>query len=252
MSDRASVGISLSSFVSRGLPAEPDGARRLGLKLACASLVLACLPGMAAAAASQGDALTALRTALEQGADAAVGQLGAKGGFANDPKWRIPLPAALEKSKKLLKLAGQGDAIDKLQASMNEAAERAVSGARPLLASAIRDMSVSDAQGILTGGEDSVTQYFRGKTETSLDAQFRPVVSEQLASLDVAQQYDAIAGQGAKVGLVKEDAASLDNYVTGKAMDAIYAMIAEKEREIRANPLAAGSDVVKRVFGALR
>src|SRR5690606_16023828 len=121
-------------------------------------------------------------------------------------------------SEKLLRFAGQGDALDSLEATMNDAAERAVSRAKPLLYSAIRDMSVADAQRILTGGDDSVTGYFREKTESALGEEFRPVVSSQLQSLGVAQQYDAIAGRGAKFGLVDADAASLDGYVTGRAI----------------------------------
>ncbi len=240
---------------TRHLHAEPAAAggcsRRLVLGLGCASLALVALPAWAAGV-GQADALAAVRGALEKGADAAVSQLGAAGGFANDPKWRIPLPGALEKSEKLLRFAGQGEALDALEASMNTAAEQAVSRAKPLLSAAIRDMKVSDAQRILTGGDDSVTGYFREKTETALGEEFRPVVSSQLQSLGVAKQYDAIAGRGAKFGLVKEDAASLDGYVSGKAIDAVYAMIAEKERAIRADPISAGSDVLKRVFGAIR
>lgn len=227
-----------------------DPARRFVLAAGAAAATLLALPGMTAAAG--GDALAALRGALEKGADAAVSQLGAQGGFGTGSKWRIPLPDALQKGRKLLKLAGQGEALDQLEASMNQAAEQAVAGAKPLLAAAIRDMSVSDAQKIIQGGDDSVTRYFREKTQGELDAQFRPVVSRELQSLGVAQQYDAIAGHGAKAGLVKADAASLDGYVSGKAIDAVYALIAEQERAIRADPLSAGSEVVKRVFGSLR
>jgi len=229
----------------------PDTSRRLVLGIGCATFALVAMP-LRAAGIGQSDALAAVRAALEKGADAAVAQLGTSGGFANDPKWRIPLPEALRKSEKLLRLAGQGGALDTLEATMNDAAERAVSRAKPLLSAAIRDMQVSDAQRIITGGDDSVTAYFRGKTETGLDAEFRPVVSSQLQSLGVAKQYDAIAGRGAKFGLVKEDAATLDGYVTGKAIDAVYAMIAEKERAIRADPISAGSDVLKKVFGSIR
>ncbi len=242
----------LADSVRNRVPSLPgDASRRLLLGMGAAAVALAALP-VRASGIGGSDALAALRAALEQGADAAVAQLGASGGFANDPKWRIPLPEALRKSEKLLRFAGQGEALDTLETTMNDAAERAVARARPLLSAAIRDMEVSDAQRILTGGDDSVTGYFREKTETELDAEFRPVVGQQLESLDVAKQYDAIAGRGAKFGLVKEDAATLDGYVTGKAIDAVYAMIAEKERAIRADPISAGSDVLKRVFGAIR
>lgn len=225
--------------------------RRLVLGAACAVLLLGALPSRVIGI-GQTDALAAVRGALEKGADAAVAQLGAHGGFANDPQWRIPLPGALRKSEKLLRFAGQGDALDSLEATMNDAAERAVSRAKPLLYSAIRDMSVADAQRILTGGDDSVTGYFREKTESALGEEFRPVVSSQLQSLGVAQQYDAIAGRGAKFGLVDADAASLDGYVTGRAIDAVYALIAEKERAIRADPVSTGSELLKRVFGSIR
>lgn len=203
-------------------------------------------------AISDRDTLAALRTALEKGADAAVGQLGRTGGFSRDPKHRIPLPHALATAEPLLRMAGKGEELDRLVESMNTAAERAVPKARPLLTRAIRSMQVEDARAIITGGDDSVTRYFREKTESALTGEFRPEIAKQVAGLGIARQYDALAGRGARLGLVDSDATSMDGYVTARALDALYGAIAEQERAIRANPLQAGSAILGKVFGALK
>ncbi len=203
-------------------------------------------------AISGADATGALRMALDKGAAAAVSQLGVAGGFSGNPKVRIGLPEGLRQGEKLLRLAGRGDDLDALEASMNRAAEMAVPAARQMLTNAIRAMSVSDAKAILTGGEDSVTQFFRDKTFASLTQKFLPEVAKVVGKLGLAQSYNALAGQALKLGLLKEESASVERYVTGKALDGLYLMIAEQEKAIRADPVAAGGKLLQKVFGAMR
>lgn len=151
-----------------------------------------------------------------------------------------------------MRMMGKGRDLDALLAAMNRAAELAVPKAKTLLTDAVKSMSVEDAKGILTGGDDSVTRFFRAKTETGLTEQFLPAVSTQVSKLGLAQSYDRLAGKGAKFGLVDEESASMDRYVTARALDGLYLMIAREERALRANPLKAGSDLLGKVFGLLR
>jgi hypothetical protein len=134
---------------------------------------------------------------------------------------------------------------------MNKAAEQAVPQARPLLINAVKSMTLVDAKNILTGGDYSVTQFFRTRTAKSLGEKFLPLVKQQTDRLGLAQKYNQFAGEGVKLGLIQGDAANIEQYVTAKALDGLYAMIGEEERAIRQNPAKAGSAIVSKVFGAL-
>ena len=200
---------------------------------------------------SSRDANAALKAALDQGANAAVARLGRTDGFWANPKVKIPLPEHLQRARSALKLIGKGDEVDALELAVNRAAEEAVPQAKALLVSAVRTMSVDDAKQILRGGDDSVTQFFKSKTSSQLFERFLPIVRKVTEKSGLAQQYNALASQGAAFGLVKAEQASVERYVTTKALDGLYTMIAEEERKIRANPVAAGSDIIRRVFGVL-
>ncbi len=201
---------------------------------------------------SHTDAVSGLKAALEKGSVAAVGKLGVADGFFANPKVKIPLPDSLQKIEKGLKLLGMEKQADELVLSMNRAAEAAVPEARILLLNAVKQMSVDDAKKILSGGDDSVTQYFKGKTQTPLGQKFLPIIKKTTARVGLAQKYNALAGKGMKLGLVKEEQASIEQYVTAKALDGLYLMIAEEERAIRKDPIGSGSAILKKVFGALK
>jgi hypothetical protein len=109
-----------------------------------------------------------------------------------------------------------------------------------------------DAKAILTGGDGSVTNFFRNKTATPLGVKFLPIVELATNRVGLAQKYDQLAGQAAKLGLVKGDSANIEEYVTRQALDGLYLMIGEEEHTIRQDPAAAGSAIVSKVFGALR
>lgn len=198
------------------------------------------------------DASAGLKAALDQGVTSAVASLGKADGFWGNPKVRIPLPENLQRAKSALKLMGKGREIDELERAINRAAEEAVPQSKQLLTNAVKSMTVDDAKRILTGGDDSVTQFFKAKTAPQLTERFLPVVGKVTAKSGLAQQYNSLAGQAAQFGLVKADEATIERYVTQKALDGLYTMIGEEERKIRANPVAAGSDIVRRVFGALK
>lgn len=197
--------------------------------------------------ASQG-----LKTALEKGAVAAVGLLGQPNGFLGNEKVRIPLPGFLNDAARLMKTLGQGKRVDELLTTMNRAAEAAVPKARPLLIDAVKSMNVTDAKKILTGGDTSVTRFFSDKTRTPLFGQFLPVVTQATEKVGLAAQYNQVAGKAAGMGLLKKDDANIENYVTNKTLDGLFTMIGEEEKKIRQDPVAAGSAILTKVFGAVR
>ena len=215
----------------------------LGLPLAAFAVGLADI--------SNQDATGGLKEALTQGATKAVASLGKTDGFLGNGKVKIPLPKTLKQSEKLLRAAGMGKQADELVTAMNRAAEAAVPEAKELLVGAIKSMSVDDAKKILTGGDDSVTRFFRDKTGKQLTEKFLPIVKTQTAKVDLAQKYDQVAGQATKFGVIKQEDANIDQYVTKKAIDGLFTMIAEEERAIRANPLGAAGNLAQKVFGAL-
>jgi hypothetical protein len=228
--------------------------RSLALALA-ATPVLLLPPGARAqglAALSNADATKGVKAALETGALAAVNLLGVQDGFLANPKVHIPLPGVLQDAARLLKALGRKQQVEDLELAINRAAENAVPLARTLLVNAVRTMSVTDAKNILTGGDTSVTAFFADRTRSPLSAEFLPVVSRATARVDLAAKYDRVAGQAAGFGLVKKEDASIDQYVTRKALDGLYLVIGDEEKKIRSNPVAAGSDILRKVFGAIR
>lgn len=231
-------------------------------RLAC--LRLATLPGLlpvllpraahaqGLAGISNADAVQGLRAALETGATQAVALLGAPDGFLGNPRVRIPLPGWLEQVAGLLKATGRRKDVEELEVAMNRAAEQAVPMAKALLVKAVKTMGVDDARRILTGGDTSVTEFFASRTRQPLGQQFLPVVRQATAKVGLAARYDRVAGKAAGMGLVKAEDASIDGYVTRKALDGLYLMIGEEEKKIRRDPLGSGSAILGKVFGALR
>jgi hypothetical protein len=220
------------------------------------ALVAALVAGSAQALSlddlSNKDASGGLKEALTQGATKAVGMLGKTDGFLGNPKVKIPLPESLQKAEGLMRSFGMGKYADELETSMNRAAEAAVPEAKALLVNSIKQMSVQDAKAILTGGDDAATQYFKRTTSAPLGEKFKPIVKKAMAKVKLADKYEKFAGKAAKYGLVKEEDTHLENYVTQKALDGLYLMIAEEEKSIRQDPVGAAGSLAKKVFGALQ
>jgi hypothetical protein len=209
-------------------------------------------PAAHAAGITESDAALGVRAALERGAVVAVGLLGRSGGFLDNPKVRIPLPGFLNDAAKLLKYTGQQRRIDELITAMNRAAEAAVPQAKTLLVNAVKAMSVEDGKQILTGGDNAVTQFFAGKTRVPLSVTFLPIVTRATEKVSLAAKYNAVAGKAAGLGLLRQDDANIEQYVTGKALDGLYLVIGEEERKIRRDPIGSGSAILKKVFGSLK
>ena len=226
--------------------------RKFTSALVCLGGLWGVAPIARAAGITESDAALGMRAALERGATVAVGLLGQAGGFLDNPKVRIPLPGFLNDAAKLLKMTGQQKKVDELVVAMNRAAEAAVPEAKALLVSAVKSMSVEDGRQILSGGDNSVTQFFATKTRAPLAERFLPIVTKATEKVSLADKYNKVAGQVASLGLVDKDEANVQRYVTGKALDGLYLMIAEEERKIRQNPIGTGSAILQKVFGSLK
>ena len=200
---------------------------------------------------TQSDASGGLKDALSQGARIAVQQLGAPGGFANDPQVRIELPGNLGRAAKTMRRLGMGAQVDQLEASMNSAAEAAVPQAQALLLDAVRQMTVQDAKSILSGGENAATQYLDRSSREQIRARFLPIVKQATDQVGLAKQYNAFAGQAASFGVLDARNANIENYVTEQALDGLFEVIAEQEASIRQDPASAATSLAKKVFGAL-
>jgi hypothetical protein len=158
----------------------------------------------------------------------------------------------LQKAEKTLRMIGMGKDADDLRAAMNHAAEAAVADAKPVFKQALTSMTLADAKGILTGGEDAGTQYFRKATSAQLLTRFKPIIAQETAKLQIAPLYDKYAGKAAKMGLITPQDANLNDYVTQKALDGLFSRIADEERAIRKDPVGQSSAIIKKVFGAVR
>ncbi|MFM9887594.1 MAG: DUF4197 domain-containing protein [Burkholderiales bacterium] len=200
---------------------------------------------------SNQDAVTGLREALVQGSGRAVGLLGKTDGFLGNPQVRIPLPQSLQRIEGTMRMFGLGHQADELVTTMNRAAESAVPEARTLLVDSIKKMSISDAKGILAGPPDGATQYFKRTTSSALAARFLPIVQQATAKVQLTEMYNNYAGKAASFGLLNAEDANLDQYITQRALDGLFTMIAEEEKSIRANPMGSAVNIVKRVFGAI-
>ena len=201
---------------------------------------------------SNNDQVSSLKQALIQGAESAVANLSKQNGYLGNDKVRIPLPDSLQKADGLLRKFGMGKYADDLTTSINRAAETAVPEAKELLVGAVNKMTVDDAKGILTGGSDAATQYFRKNTEAALAGKFKPVVATSIQKVKLAETYDQFAEKGVQFGLIDKRDTKMDDYITRKAMDGLFVMMAEQEKAIRANPLEATGNLAKKIFSAIK
>lgn len=204
----------------------------------------------AAGTLSNEDMVAGLKEALGQGTQFAVDQLGRDGGFLDNARVRIPMPKSLAWVEKSLRVLHQDRLADEFVASMNHAAERAVPEAASIFGDAIRQMSLEDARGILSGPDDAATQYFRRTTSAALTRKLRPIVEQATARAGVTASYkNMMSKAGGLTSLLSQDATDLDGYVTDKTLDGLFLMVAEEEKRIRENPLARSSELLRKVFG---
>ncbi len=194
------------------------------------------------------EAAGGLKLALGKAAERVVGQLGRPGGFANDPKVRIGMPGALGKLNGLFSSLDRTGLTGNLTGKLNAAAESAVSKALPLLKTAITRMTVTDALGIVMGGDTSATDYFRRTMGETLQTEMRPVVANSLSRVKAFQALDRFSAKSSLVA-GQFGAKDMTGYVTQKASDGVFLYLGEQERAIRANPLSTGSKLIGKIFG---
>jgi hypothetical protein len=200
---------------------------------------------------SEQEAAGGIREAMAQGVQRAVLQLGQRDGFYADDALRIRAPGQLRKITDTARQLGAGKQVDEFELAMNRAAEQAVPLAADVFADAVREMTVRDALDIVRGEEDAGTRFFRRVTEDRLRAEFLPIVSDATDRAGVTQRYKAMVGRNS--GLVSllggGESVDLDAYVTDEALDALFAVVAEQEREIRSDPAQRSSELLRKVFG---
>lgn len=216
--------------------------------------------GAALAGLSPDQMAGGLKEALGKGVERAVAFLGRTNGFLTNLNVKITMPAKLQSVEKGLRAVGQGQLVDDFIGSMNRAAEQAVPAAAAVFGDSIKQMSIADAKSILSGTNDAATQYFRRTTQTNLQAKFYPLVQKATDSVGVTASYKQMMGKFSSAGSLgglfgskssaKLDTADIDTYVTDKAMDGLFKVVAEEEKNIRANPLARSSELLQKVFGA--
>lgn len=208
----------------------------------------------------------ALKEALAKGAERAVKQLGTNGGFLTNLSVKIPMPANLQKAEQTLRTLKQDALTDEFVTTMNRAAEQSVPAAAAVFGDATRQMTVADAKTILTGPNDAATQYLRRTSTNALHAQFLPIVKKATDAAGVTAAYKAmLAKAGPAAGIAQAfggafgknlglnpSTLDVDAYVTGKAMDGLFKVVAEEEKRIRENPAARTTDLLKQVFGAVK
>ena len=211
-----------------------------------ALLALATSPGQAARSSDQ---TQAVRQALEQSVDAAVSRLGRTDGYWANPKLRIPLPAELLSLEKTLRRYGLERYVEDFAQSLSRAAEAAVPIAKPVLLAVIRDMSLRDALAIVRGDDHAATQYFKLRSDAILRERLKPIVAEATANANVTGSYKRLLKKAVFLEKsVDPTRLDLDAHVTRAALDGLYLLMAEEERRIRRDPLARGTELLKKIF----
>lgn len=208
--------------------------------------------GVAASSASSlsdTDVAKGLKEALAKGVTTSVNSLGRTDGYFGNAAVRILLPEPIRNLETPLRLAGQGQLVDDLVLSMNRAAEKAVPKVAGILGDAVRNMSVSDAKGVLAGPDDAATQYFRASSGEKITEMMRPIISKATDSVGVAKAYKKLIANPLASSLAQSSGLDLDAYVNEKAQDGLFLLIAKEEKNIRSNPAARTTDILKKVFG---
>ncbi len=206
--------------------------------------------GSAGGSLATGDLVAGLREALQVGTGRVVEQLGAAGGFSQDPTIRIPLPESLQPVRKALGAVGMDGMMTDLENRLNIAAEQATPRAKELFLDAISDMNVEDAQKIYSGPADAATRYFEQRMSGPLAAEMQPVIEDALSQAGAVQMYDQVMGQYGQLPFMPDVKADLQAHVTQKGMDGIFHYLAQEEAAIRQNPAKRTTELLQKVFGA--
>jgi RNA binding exosome subunit len=193
-----------------------------------------------------------LKEALATGTERAVTEVSKPNGYFGNALIKILLPDKVQKAADLLGAVGYQKQVDEFVLSMNRAAETAAPKAAGFFGNAIRQMTVEDAMGILSGGDTAATKFFEKKTRAQLFEAFKPTVAKSMDQVGTVRSYKEMIGKYDTLplaALVGTPSLDLDSYVTNKALDGLFTMVGEEEKKIRTNPAAQTTDILRKVFG---
>lgn len=197
---------------------------------------------------SSNEVAQGLKQALSQGISKGAEQAAQEGGYYENPRLKIPFPEEAQRVEQKLRQVGLGKEVDRFILTLNRGAEEAAKEAKPIFLDAIRSMSIQDAWDILRGEEDAATKYLRRTTGEQLRAKFQPVISQSLEEVNATRYYsDIVSTYNRLPGVTKADP-DLEAYATNKAIDGLFLLVAEEERNIRENPVARTTELMKKVF----
>lgn len=202
-----------------------------------------------AAPYTEQDAAGAIREALVKGTNKGVDIVSVVDGYLGNPQIKIPFPPEAAQIESTLRSAGFGNMVDQAVTSINRAAELAATEAKPIFVSAITGMTITDAINIVKGPENAATEYLKRTTTVSLTDAFQPVISEALDKVNATRYWDDLINTYNKIPFVKKMDPDLSRYVTTKAIDGLFVMIAREELEIRRDPVARTTELLRKVFG---
>lgn len=208
------------------------------------------LQGLGGGTLSDAKIGSGLKEALRVGTEATISLTGKTDGYFANQAIKILLPAQLQTADKGLRMVGYGPQLDEFVVSMNRAAEAAAPGAKKIFGDAIAAMSIQDVRKIWSGGDNAATQYFKSKTSTQLTAAFKPVVDKALNQVGVTRQYKELVGRAQSIPFMKTESLDIDRYVLGKSLDGLFVVLGEQEKQIRTNPAARTTDLLKEVFAS--
>jgi len=216
------------------------------LLFSCDTLKLPAGTGITDAEAAQG-----IREALKQGVDKGISFLNKTDGFFGNEAYKLFLPPDAKKIESALRTIGLGNMVDKAILQINRGAEDAVGYAKPIFVDAIKEMTISDAINIVRGPSDAATNYFRQKTTEKLIVAFTPVVKNSLDKVSATKYYaDVVNSYNSLPTTFNKINPDLPSYVVGKAVDALFDRIAKEEANIRQDPVARTTEILKKVFGS--
>jgi hypothetical protein len=195
------------------------------------------------------EAANGLKEALIQGISKGSDQASQTDGFNLNRLIRIPFPPDAQKMANTLRSIGLGSQVDKFELSLNRGAEDAAKSAKPIFISAIKQLTFKDVWNILTGQKDAATQYLKRTTTSQLTTAFMPIMQQSLDKVDATKYYTTLSSTYNKLPLVTPVQTDLNQYATGKAIDGLFTLIAQEEADIRENPVARTTSLLKKVFG---
>jgi hypothetical protein len=190
-----------------------------------------------------------LKEALSQGASKGSDLVSQLDGYNGNAAIRILFPPEIKRVEERLRQIGMGAEVDKFVVALNRAAEDAAQEAKPIFISAIKQMTIQDAYAILRGEQTAATQYLSRTTSPQLKERFNPIIQNSLNKVNATQYYNSLITAYNKIPLVQKVNPNLDEYATEKAIEGLFVMVAQEERNIRQNPGARTTDTLKKVFG---